>query len=137
MQLLFLMLNFMITPFLKFIILLIVLAVISAITYFIYNKKNQNNKSILTLPFPEGWRNILNEHVKFYRDIAEYPAMIVALVVSSALGGSASDRVGSQRPEKRDLLAAEIIAVRETIRRCGPLELKPQPRPRGARVHFS
>jgi Mlc titration factor MtfA (ptsG expression regulator) len=61
----------MITPFLKFIILLIVLAVISAITYFIYNKKNQNNKSILTLPFPEGWRNILNEHVKFYRDIAE------------------------------------------------------------------
>ena len=51
--------------------LLIVLAAFGTMIYFIFIKKPLKNKHIWAQPFPESWRNILNEHVKFYSDLAE------------------------------------------------------------------
>ena len=49
--------------------LLIVLAAFGTMIYFIFIKKPLKNKHIWAQPFPESWRNILNEHVKFYSNL--------------------------------------------------------------------
>jgi len=55
----------------KLLILLIILAAFGAMIYLIFIKKVQKNKHILAQPFPESWRTILNEHVKFYCDLED------------------------------------------------------------------
>jgi len=52
-------------------ILLIVLTGFVVMIYFIFKKKAQKNKRLLAQPFPESWRSILNEHVKFYSDLED------------------------------------------------------------------
>lgn len=51
----------------KLLILLIILAALGTMIYLIFIKNPLKNKRIRSQPFPESWRNILNEHVKFYR----------------------------------------------------------------------
>jgi Mlc titration factor MtfA (ptsG expression regulator) len=53
----------------KIIVLLIFLLIIAAMIYLISRKKGKKNTAILAEPFPENWRNILNEHIKFYTDL--------------------------------------------------------------------
>ena len=55
----------------KLLILLIILTIIGLMIYFIFIKKEKTNQNLLAQPFPENWRKILNEHVKFYHDLEE------------------------------------------------------------------
>ena len=55
----------------KITILLIIFIVIGTMLYFVFKKKGKINKRILAQPFPESWRNILNEHVKFYYELED------------------------------------------------------------------
>lgn len=50
-------------------ILIISLAALGGLIYIIFIKSAQKNKRVLAQPFPESWRCILNEHVKFYVDL--------------------------------------------------------------------
>jgi hypothetical protein len=47
------------------------MAIIGLMVYFIFFKKDQQDKRIAAQPFPESWRGILNEHVKFYSELDE------------------------------------------------------------------
>jgi Mlc titration factor MtfA (ptsG expression regulator) len=55
----------------KLMILLIILTGSGVMIYFIFMKKTQKNKRLLAQPFPESWRSILNEHIKFYCDLED------------------------------------------------------------------
>lgn len=53
----------------KLLVVLLVLAVVGSMLYIIFVWKSPKEKRILARPFPVNWRNILYEHVKFYRDL--------------------------------------------------------------------
>lgn len=53
----------------KPILLLLFLVIAGIIVYLVYRNKIQKNKRKLALPFPEAWRKVLYEDVKFYRDL--------------------------------------------------------------------
>jgi Mlc titration factor MtfA (ptsG expression regulator) len=55
----------------RLIIFLIFLTAFGAILYIVFRKKGQNMKRIIAQPFPESWRKILNDHIKFYRDLED------------------------------------------------------------------
>ncbi len=58
------------TPlYIKLILLLIVLTAFGTMIYFIFLKKNSKEKFISSQAFPESWRSILNDHVRFYCDL--------------------------------------------------------------------
>lgn len=50
----------------KLLVLLIILAITGTLIYFLYIRKAQKNKRALAQSFPENFRNILKEHVRFY-----------------------------------------------------------------------
>jgi Mlc titration factor MtfA (ptsG expression regulator) len=51
------------------IILLFALALFGVLIYIIFIRGTKNNRRVLAKPFPESWRSILIEHVKFYGDL--------------------------------------------------------------------
>jgi len=53
----------------KLLIVLIFLIAFGAVIYFVFMKKARDNKRILTQPFPENWRHILDKHIKFYSEL--------------------------------------------------------------------
>ena len=53
----------------KIMILLIILIIIGIMIFLISRGKGKKKSVIATEPFPESWRSILNEHVKFYSDL--------------------------------------------------------------------
>lgn len=55
--------------YIKVLVLLIILAIICLMVYFIFFKKSLQVKRISAQPFPESWRGILNENVKFYSEL--------------------------------------------------------------------
>jgi len=59
----------MLPPYDEFLVVLIILAVVGAMIYVLFIRKSQKEKRILAQPFPENWRSILKEHVKFYSDL--------------------------------------------------------------------
>lgn len=59
----------MLPTYYKLLVVLIILAVVGGMIYVIFIRKSPKEKRILAQPFPENWRNILYEHVKFYADL--------------------------------------------------------------------
>lgn len=55
----------------RLLILPVLLAVVGIILYFTYRRKIKKKELILAQPFPESWRSILNEHVRFYSEMEE------------------------------------------------------------------
>ena len=53
----------------KILILLIIILIIGVLRYLISGKRSPKNDDILTEPFPESWRVILNDNIKFFSDL--------------------------------------------------------------------
>lgn len=53
----------------KLLAVIFILGVIGLMIYLVLNGKTQKNKQLLNQPFPESWRNILQESVNFYREL--------------------------------------------------------------------
>jgi MtfA peptidase len=55
----------------KLLVLIIILAITGAMIYFAFIKKALKNKRALAGAFPESWRHILYNHVRFYSDLKQ------------------------------------------------------------------
>lgn len=55
----------------RLLIIPVILAVIGIIFYLAYRSKVKKRNLILSQPFPNNWRSILNKHVKFYVEMDE------------------------------------------------------------------
>jgi len=61
----------MIPLYSKLIALIIILTMAGVMFYFIFIKNILKNKHLLAQEFPESWRNILNQHIRFYEELEE------------------------------------------------------------------